>query len=145
MAGTQQPAAHEGSLVHLSFPGVCVPTHASQYDCVDPTEFQSLKDEIEKLKTEKSAWEAEQATHASNSTEQQEKVIVAAISFAAVAYVGDYLDRCFGENEQGSEGCDYQEQPDLPATNERSGLREYPTEGKPRDCPEGVCCYIGGA
>jgi nucleoprotein TPR len=51
-------------------------THASQYDRVDPAEFQSLKDEIENLKAEKSAWETERATHSSNSTEQQEKVII---------------------------------------------------------------------
>ncbi|KAF8495463.1 hypothetical protein F5888DRAFT_1121466 [Russula emetica] len=28
-----------------------------KYDRIDPTEFQSLKDEIESLKGEKSAWE----------------------------------------------------------------------------------------
>jgi hypothetical protein len=32
-------------------------THVLQYDRIDPTEFQSLKDEIESLKGEKSAWE----------------------------------------------------------------------------------------
>jgi hypothetical protein len=32
-------------------------THALQYDRVDSTEFQSLKDEIESLKGEQSAWE----------------------------------------------------------------------------------------
>jgi hypothetical protein len=51
-------------------------THALQYDCIYPTEFQSLKDEIESLKGEKSAWETERATHTSHSTEQQEKVII---------------------------------------------------------------------
>ncbi len=56
---------------------VHVLTHAPQYDRVDPTEFQLLKDEIEGLKAEKSTWEAERATHASLSTEQQEKVIIA--------------------------------------------------------------------
>jgi hypothetical protein len=52
-------------------------THALQYDRVDPTEFQSLKDEIESFKGEKSAWETERAMHTSHSTEQQEKVIIA--------------------------------------------------------------------
>jgi hypothetical protein len=47
-----------------------------QYDRVDPTEFQSLKDEVEGLKGEKLAWETERATHTSHSTEQQEKVII---------------------------------------------------------------------
>jgi hypothetical protein len=47
----------------------------AQYDRVDPTEFQSLKDEIESLKAEKSAWEAQQLSHAEQSTEQSEKVI----------------------------------------------------------------------
>ena len=95
-----------------------VPTHAAQYDRVDPTEFQSLKDEIEKLKSEKAAWEAEQATHL---TEQQEKVIITTFSFASKIYIEDCLDCRFGENEQGAEGCDHQEQPDLPATDERAG------------------------
>lgn len=48
----------------------------TQYDRVDPTEFQSLKDEVEGLKAEKSAWEAQQITHATESTDQLEKVIV---------------------------------------------------------------------
>jgi nucleoprotein TPR len=43
-------------------------THVLQYDRVDPTEFQSLEDEIESLKGEKSAWETERATHTSPST-----------------------------------------------------------------------------
>jgi hypothetical protein len=51
--------------------------HHTQYDRVDPTEFQSLKDEVEGLRTEKSAWEAQQTTHAAQSTELQEKVISA--------------------------------------------------------------------
>lgn len=48
----------------------------TQYDRVDPTEFQSLKDEVEGLKAEKLAWEAQQITHATESTDQLEKVIV---------------------------------------------------------------------
>jgi hypothetical protein len=54
-------------------------THALQFDRVypTPTEFQSLKHEIESLKGEKLAWEAEQATHTSHSTKRQEKVIIA--------------------------------------------------------------------
>jgi nucleoprotein TPR len=52
-------------------------THPLQYDRVDPTEFQSLKYEVESLKGEKSAWETERATHTSQSTKQQEKVIIA--------------------------------------------------------------------
>jgi hypothetical protein len=108
-----------------------VPTHASQYDRVDPTEFQSLKDEIENLKAEKSAWETEQATQSSQSTEQQEKVIIATFLFMAETYLEDCIDRRSGEDEQGAEGCDHQEQPDLPATDERSGRREYTTEVKP--------------
>ncbi|KAH9977476.1 hypothetical protein BJV74DRAFT_946992 [Russula compacta] len=46
----------------------------TKYDRVDPSEFQSLKDEVENLKAERSAWEAQQATHATQSTEQQEKI-----------------------------------------------------------------------
>jgi hypothetical protein len=64
-----------------------VPTHASQYDRVDPTEFQSLKDEIEGLKAEKSAWETQQTTQSSQSTEQQEKVIIATFLFKAETYL----------------------------------------------------------
>ena len=76
-------------------------THASQYDRVDPAEFQSLKDEIENLKAEKSAWETERATHSSNSTEQQEKVIIPmfSLSFAAETYEEGSIDRRFGEDE----------------------------------------------
>ena len=76
MARTQHPAAHEGPPFHL-FPvasSLLVPTHALQYDRVDPTEFQSLKDEVESLKAEKSAWEAQQATLTQQSTGHQEKV-----------------------------------------------------------------------
>lgn len=76
MARTQYPAAHEGPPFHL-FPvtsSLLVPTHALQYDRVDPTEFQSLKDEVESLKAEKSAWEAQQATLTQQSTGHQEKV-----------------------------------------------------------------------
>ena len=82
-----------------------VPTHASQYDRVDPTEFRSLKDEIKNLKAEKLAWETERATHPSNSTEQQEKVIVATFSFAVETHEEDCIDRRFGEDEQGAERC----------------------------------------
>jgi chaperonin cofactor prefoldin len=49
---------------------------ALQYDRVDPTEFQSLKDELESLKTERSAMEAQQTTHAEELTQLQEKVSV---------------------------------------------------------------------
>jgi hypothetical protein len=76
MARTQQPATHEGPPFRLLpiVPTPLVPTHALQYDRVDPTEFQSLKDEVESLKAEKSAWEAEQTTLAQQSTEYQDKV-----------------------------------------------------------------------
>jgi hypothetical protein len=47
-----------------------------QYDRVDPTEFQSLKDEIESLRTEKSAWEVQQNKHTEELNEQLEKVII---------------------------------------------------------------------
>ena len=80
-------------------------THGSQYDRVDPTEFRSLKDEIKNLKAEKLAWETERATHPSNSTEQQEKVIVATFSFAVETHEEDCIDRRFGEDEQGAERC----------------------------------------
>lgn len=76
MARTQHPAAHEGPPFHL-FPvtsSLLVLTHALQYDRVDPTEFQSLKDDVESLKAEKSAWEAQQATLTQQSTGHQEKV-----------------------------------------------------------------------
>ena len=45
-----------------------------QYDRVDPTEFQSLKDELETLKTEKSAAESQQKAQAEELTQLQEKV-----------------------------------------------------------------------
>jgi nucleoprotein TPR len=45
-----------------------------QYDRVDPTEFQSLKDELETLRTEKSAMESQQTTQAAELTQLQEKV-----------------------------------------------------------------------
>ena len=77
MARAQQPAAHEGPLICSLYYFLCVLTHALQYDRVDPSELQSLKDEIESLKGEKSAWETERATHTSHSTELQEKVITA--------------------------------------------------------------------
>lgn len=81
-----------------------------QYDRVDPTEFQSLKDEIESLKGEKSAWEAERATHTSHSTEQQEKVIIAIkFSLATETDVETYIDCRHGEGEQATEGYDHQE------------------------------------
>jgi nucleoprotein TPR len=56
-----------------------IPTHVLLYECdrVDPTEFQSLKDEIESFKGEKSTCETEWATHASHSAEQEEKVKIA--------------------------------------------------------------------
>jgi hypothetical protein len=82
-------------------------THALQYDRVDPTEFQSLKDEIEILKREKSAWETERATHL---TEQQEKVIsLIEFSFVLETYVENYIDCCYGEGEQAAEGYDHRE------------------------------------
>ena len=76
-----------------------------QYDRVDPTELRSLKDEIKNLKAEKLAWETERATHSSNSTEQQEKVIVATFSFAVETHEEDCIDRRFGEDEQSAERC----------------------------------------
>ncbi|KAH9961829.1 hypothetical protein BC827DRAFT_1202193 [Russula dissimulans] len=45
----------------------------TKYDYVDPTEFQSLKDEVESLRAETSTWEAQQATHTEQLTGQQEK------------------------------------------------------------------------
>jgi hypothetical protein len=75
--GKSATASCSRRFAHLSVSYVLsllVPTHASQYDRVDPTEFQSLKDEIENLRAEKSTWEAQQATHAQQSTEHQEKV-----------------------------------------------------------------------
>jgi len=76
MARTQRSATHEGPPFDPLpiVPSLLVPTHALQYDRVDPTEFQSLKDEVEGLKAEKLAWEAEQATLTEQSTEHQEKV-----------------------------------------------------------------------
>ena len=46
----------------------------SQYDCVDPTEFRSLKDELETLKTEKSTTESQQTAQAEELTQLQERV-----------------------------------------------------------------------
>ncbi|KAH9974884.1 hypothetical protein BGW80DRAFT_1444514 [Lactifluus volemus] len=46
----------------------------SKYDRVDPAEFQSLKDEIESLRTEKEAWEAQQNKHTEELNEQLEKI-----------------------------------------------------------------------
>jgi hypothetical protein len=72
MAGAQQSVAHQGSLVYLLpvMLFVHLPTHAHvlQYDRVDPTEFQSLKDEVESLRAEKLTREAQQATHAEQLT-----------------------------------------------------------------------------
>ena len=45
-----------------------------QYDRVDPTEFQSLKDEFETLRTEKSAAESQQTAQAEELVQFQEKV-----------------------------------------------------------------------
>jgi hypothetical protein len=76
MARAQQPAAHEGSLIH-SLPVVLfllMLTHVLQYDRVDPAELQSLKDEVESLRAEKSTWEAQQTTQTQQSTEHQERV-----------------------------------------------------------------------
>ena len=92
-------------------------------DRVDPTEFQSLKDEIEILKAEKFAWETERATHFSDSTEQQETVVIATFSFTAETYEEDCIDCRFEEDEQGAEGCYRQEQPDLLATNSALGAK----------------------
>ena len=55
MTRAQQSAAHEGPLVHfvvLTY-FLRVLTHALQDNRVNPTAFQSLKDEIESLKEEK--------------------------------------------------------------------------------------------
>lgn len=41
---------------------------------MDPTEFQSLKDELENLRTEKSAMETQQTTQAGELAQLQEKV-----------------------------------------------------------------------
>jgi hypothetical protein len=67
MARMQQPATHEGPLVYLLIVVLFlhILTHELQYDHVDPTEFQSLKDKIESSKGEKSAWETEWVTHTS--------------------------------------------------------------------------------
>ncbi|KAI9435095.1 hypothetical protein H4582DRAFT_2080017 [Lactarius indigo] len=58
VAGAQQPTTLQGVF----------------YDRVDPTEFQSLKDELENLKTEKSGWESQQTTQAEELTQLQEKI-----------------------------------------------------------------------
>ena len=41
---------------------------------MDPTEFQSLKDELESMKTEKSALETQQTTQTGELAQLQEKV-----------------------------------------------------------------------
>ena len=46
----------------------------SQYDRVDPTEFRSLKDELETLKTKKSTMESQQTAQAEELTQLQERV-----------------------------------------------------------------------
>ncbi|KAH9169938.1 hypothetical protein EDB89DRAFT_1980725 [Lactarius sanguifluus] len=46
----------------------------SKYDRVDPTEFQSLKDELENLKTEKSGLESQQTTQTEELAQLQEKI-----------------------------------------------------------------------
>ncbi|KAI9449362.1 hypothetical protein BJY52DRAFT_1215953 [Lactarius psammicola] len=46
----------------------------TKYDRVDPTEFQSLKDELESMRTEKSAMESQQTTQAGELTQLQEKI-----------------------------------------------------------------------
>ena len=60
MAGTQCSTAHQGDYYHLHV----VPSLTSlKYDRIDPAEVQALKDQIEKLTTEKTDLEAAQATH----------------------------------------------------------------------------------
>ena len=109
MARAQQPVAHEGPLVCSLYDFLRVLTHTLQYDRVDPTEFQSLKDEIESLKGEKSAYETERATHTSHSTEQQEKVIITNFHSRRRLKLENYIDRRYGEGEQAAEGYDHQE------------------------------------
>ncbi|KAH8990434.1 hypothetical protein EDB86DRAFT_3080419 [Lactarius hatsudake] len=46
----------------------------SKYDRVDPTEFQSLKDELENLRTEKSGLESQQTTQTEELAQLQEKI-----------------------------------------------------------------------
>ncbi|KAH9056279.1 hypothetical protein EDB87DRAFT_1637584 [Lactarius vividus] len=46
----------------------------SKYDRVDPTEFQSLKDELENLKTEKSGLESQRTTQTEELAQLQEKI-----------------------------------------------------------------------
>ena len=99
MTRAQQSAAHEGSLhfVVLTY-FLRVLTHALQDNRVNPTEFQSLEDEIESLKKEKSAWATKRATHTSHSREQQEKVIIAnQVSFVVETDVEKYIDCRYGE------------------------------------------------
>jgi nucleoprotein TPR len=62
---------------------------ASQYDRVDPTEFQSLKDELENLRTEKSTLETQQTTQTEELAQVQEKV--------GNLYGGCLLIRSYGE------------------------------------------------
>jgi len=75
VAGTQQPTTHQGKFAHL-FIALSIEDAdiALQYDRVDPTEFQSLKDELEVMRTEKSALESQQTTQAGELTQLQEKV-----------------------------------------------------------------------
>jgi hypothetical protein len=49
-------------------------SRAPKYDRVDPTEFQSLKDELENLRAEKSAMESQQTTQTAELAQLQEKV-----------------------------------------------------------------------
>ncbi|KAI0260660.1 hypothetical protein BC834DRAFT_925773 [Gloeopeniophorella convolvens] len=46
----------------------------SKYDRVDPTEFQTLKEEVERLREEKAALETQQSAHAEEAAQHQEKI-----------------------------------------------------------------------
>ena len=103
-----------------------------QYDRVDPTEFQSLKDELETLKTEKSATESQRTAQAEELTQLQEKVCDLYYSLS-IRLTVTFLrsDCCVGENEQSAQRGHHEEQPDLPTAYGRLGCRKHTTQVEP--------------
>jgi hypothetical protein len=77
MAGAKHPASKQGRT--FVFPFVCV-LIALQYDRIDPADVQSLKDEIERLKTLVAEGETAKSNQDKAFLEQQEHVSCGSIS-----------------------------------------------------------------
>ena len=114
-----------------------------QYNHVDPTEFQLLKDELETLKTEKSATESQQTAQVEELIQLQEKVCF----HSSQIYGSDCFflrsDRCIGEDEQGAQRGYHEEYPDLQTTYGCPRCREHAAQVEPQRSTESVCCDHG--